>query len=168
MRLGSSKNNANDGTRSKSAAELAKAAARMGGALDVGVGVNQFTIGGDVLSEHAADIIALIADVALRPALPASELPRLKADMLRRLALARSPPQQLALEKFHAVIYPDQPYGRIFPDPATVKGYTLEQVRQFYDRNLGAARGAIYVAGRFDEERHEPVENRLLDEQALQ
>ncbi len=138
------------GTATKSAQDVAMMAARMGGSLDVGVGVNQVNIGGDVLSEFSADMVRLVGDVALNPSFPASELPRLKTDMLRRVSIAKSQPQQLAVEKFRQVLYPGHGYGRIFPTEEAVGGYTLEQVKGFYDRNFGAARSTIYVVGRFD------------------
>jgi predicted Zn-dependent peptidase len=138
------------GTTSLSAEEVATRAARMGGSLDVGVGVNQLTIGGDVLSDFAAEMVSLIGGIAQHPAFPASELPRLKNDMLRRLAIARSQPQQLALAQFANALYPGHPYGRVFPTEAMIQDYTLDDVRHFYQRNLGAARSSIYIVGRFD------------------
>jgi predicted Zn-dependent peptidase len=140
------------GTTALTAREVAAKVARMGGALDVGVGVNQITIGGDVLADFGADMIAVIGAVARHPAFPASELPRLKKDMLRRLSIARSEPQQLAIEKFHEVLYPDHPYGRLFPSADAVEGYSREDVTRFYSRNVGADRAALYVVGRFEEE----------------
>lgn len=139
------------GTSTRSAQDLALMAARMGGSLDVGVGINQVTIGGDVLSEFGAEMVGLVGDVATNPAFPASELPRLKNDMLRRLSIARSQPQQLAVEKFRQMIYPGHGYGRVFPTEASVNSYTLEQAQEFYTRNFGAARSTIYVVGRFDD-----------------
>jgi predicted Zn-dependent peptidase len=137
------------GTTSRSAFEVATAAARMGGSLDVGVGVNQVTIGGDVLSEFVHEMVSLVGDVARRPAMPVAELPRLKMDMLRRLSLARSQPQQLAIEKFLGVIYPGHPYGRLFPTEEMIKSYSHEQVLRFYRENVGAARASLYVVGQF-------------------
>ncbi|MGH9317158.1 MAG: M16 family metallopeptidase [Thermoanaerobaculia bacterium] len=138
------------GTAGKTASEIAEAAARMGGSLDVAVGVDRTDIGGDVLSEFGPEMVALVADVVCHPKLPESELPRLKADRQRQLSIARSQPQQLALEKFLAVLYPDHPYGRLFPTPEMLQGYTVEQVRAYYDANFGAARSHLYVVGRFD------------------
>jgi predicted Zn-dependent peptidase len=56
----------------------------------------------------------------------------------------------MALEKFRGVLYPDHAYGRTFPTPEMVQGFTLADVRSFYDENYGAARAHLYVAGRFD------------------
>ena len=139
------------GTESKSAAQVAEAAARMGGSLDINVGEDRTDIGGDVLSEFGPEMVALIADVAMHPKFPESEVARLKGDRLRRLSIAKSQPQQMALEKFRALLYPDHPYGRLFPTEEMLKGYTIEQVRAFYGGNFGAARSHVYVVGRFDE-----------------
>ena len=139
------------GTAKLSATQIAEAAARMGGSLDVNVGADRTDIGGDVLSEFGPDMARLIADVARNPRFPEGELARLKGDRLRQLAIAKSQPRPLAQEKFLAVLYPNHPYGRLYPTSEQLQGYTLEQVRAFYDANYGAARGHLYVAGRFDE-----------------
>jgi len=138
------------GTATRSAEQIAQEAALMGGSVDINVGVNQTTIGADVFSESAANAVALIADVARNPRLPASELDRLKADRARQLSIQRSQPGSLAQEKFYGVLFPSSPYGQFFPTPEMLQGYTLDQVRAFHDRNFGAARSFVYVVGRFD------------------
>lgn len=138
------------GTTTRSADEIAREVAMMGGALEVGVGVNQTSIGTDVFSESAIPAIQLIADVVRNPKLPESELARLKADLARNLSLQRSQQQSLAAEKFASVLFPNSAYGRLFPTEAMLQSYTLEQVRNFHAKNFGAARSTIYVVGRFD------------------
>src|SRR5262245_11816247 len=54
-----------EGTATRSASQIAEDAARMGASLDVAVGENRIDIGGDVLSEFAPEMVALVADVAL-------------------------------------------------------------------------------------------------------
>lgn len=139
-----------EGTTTKTATQISQAAARMGGSLDVEVSVNAAEISGDVLSESGPEMVRLVADVARNPKFPESELPRLKADSLRQLSITRSQPQQMALEKFRGTLYPDHPYGRIFPTPEMLQGFTLADVRSFYDANYGASRAHLYVAGKFD------------------
>jgi len=140
----------NEGTVSRTAAQVAEQAAAMGGEVSVGVGSDQTSVDGSGLSERAADLVRLVADVARHPRLPASELERIKGDRLRTLAISRSQPQPLADEKFRQITYPDHPYGRVFPTEAMLKGYTIQQVRTFYAANFGAARAHLYVAGVFD------------------
>ena len=104
-----------EGTATRTAAQISEEAARMGGSLTVSVGGDTTTIGGDVLTEFGPQMVALVADVVRNPKFPESELPRLKANMVRNLAVQLSQPQQLALQKFRAVMYGDHAYGRVFP-----------------------------------------------------
>ena len=138
------------GTTTRTAEQIAREAALMGGSLDVSVGVNQATFGADVFSESAPAAIGLIADVVRNPRFPESELARLKADRLRMLSIQRSQPQALAQERFASVLFPNHVYGRFFPTEPMLQGYTLDQVKGFYDRNFGAARSFVYVVGKFD------------------
>jgi predicted Zn-dependent peptidase len=140
-----------EGTATRSASKIAEDVARMGGELDITVGENRIDIGGDVLSEFASEMVALVADVARNPRFPESELSRLQADKARELSIVKSQPQPLAQEKFRAVLYGDHPYGRLFPTEAMLQGYTIAQVKGFYERNFGAARSRVYVVGRFDQ-----------------
>ena len=139
-----------EGTTTRSGKQISEEAAKMGGSLDVGVGADTTEVTTDVLSEFAPAAVRLVADVARNPAFPETELTRLKADKLRDLSIAKSTPQQIALEKFRAVLYPGHAYGRVFPAPAALQAYTLAQVKDFYAKNVGAARAHLYVVGRFD------------------
>lgn len=139
-----------EGTSTRSAEQVANEAASMGGQVFVGVGLDQTTIQGDALSEFVPQMIALVADVVRNPRFPESELSRLKADQLRNISIQRSQPQTQALEEFRRIMYPDHPYGRLFPETGTIERYTLADIQAFYRANFGAARSRIYVVGRFD------------------
>jgi zinc protease len=140
-----------EGTTTRSAQQIAAAVSGMGGSLDISVGMDQSTFGGDVLSEATPEFIGLVADVVRNPSLPASELPRLKADRARELSVDLQDPSQITLARFRAALYPGHPYGRIFPTAEQLSGYTVEQMRAWHAANLGAARAHLYVVGRFDD-----------------
>jgi len=140
----------NEGTASRTAAQLAELTAGMGGGINIGVGPDQTTIAGAVLGERAPDFVRLVADVVQHPRFPESELPRIKAARIRQVAIAKSQPQPLAQEKFHQVLYGDHPYGRLYPTEEMLNGYSVEQVRAFHANNFGAARAHLYVAGVYD------------------
>jgi predicted Zn-dependent peptidase len=139
-----------EGTSTLSATQLAERVARMGGSLSVSVSGDQTTLWASCLSEYAPQLAALIADVVQHPALPAAELPRLKADLKRQMTLARAQPGTQARQKFTAAIYGNHPYGRPLPTDAQLDALTLEQVQSFYKNQYGAQRTSVYVAGRFD------------------
>jgi len=130
---------------------LAEKVAAMGGDITINVGPDQTAISGSVLSEFAAAFINVIADVVMNPALPASDLQRLKDDLKRKLNFQKSVPQSQAQEKFSQAIYKDHPYGTLFPTEKMLDSYTLQMVKGFYDKNFGAKRTVIYVVGKFDE-----------------
>ncbi|MGH7544238.1 MAG: M16 family metallopeptidase [Gemmatimonadota bacterium] len=140
-----------EGTASRSGGQIAEDAARIGGSVDVSVGPDETTVGGNALSEYATDLVGLVGDIARNPVFPASEVDRLVADRVRELSIARSQPQQIVLEQFRSLMYPDHPYGRIFPTQAMLEGYTLEDAQAFHGANWGAARAHLYISGRFDE-----------------
>ncbi len=140
-----------EGSTTRSAEQIARQAASMGGSLNIAVGEDQSSVTGQVLAEYGTDLVAMIADVALNPAFPESELERLKADRVRQVSMARQQAQTITQAKFQEVLYPDHPYGRVLPTAEQLQGYTIDQIRAFYDENFGAARSRVYVTGVFDE-----------------
>ncbi|NVJ26733.1 insulinase family protein [Myxococcus sp. AM011] len=139
-----------EGTTTRSAEQVAQTAAGLGGQLNVGTTPDQTFVGLEVLSESAPQAVALIADVIQNPAFPPSEVERVKANLLRDVAIFRSQPQTLADELLAKSVYGDHPYGRLFPTEEMLKGYTREGVRAYYDANIGATRSRLYIVGRFD------------------
>ena len=89
-----------EGTKTRSAEQVAQEAAGMGGDVNIGVGPDLTTISGDVLSEFGPQLIRLLGDVIRNPLLPESELARLKKDRVRDLSVQKSQPGPLALEEF--------------------------------------------------------------------
>jgi zinc protease len=139
-----------EGTKTRSAEQVAKDAAGMGGAITVNVGPDQTQIQSDALSEFGPKMVELLADVIQNPLLPESELPRLKKDAVRRMTIELSQPRNIARQHFAKLLYPDHPYGRLYPTEAMVNGYSIEEVRNFFAKNFGAARTHVYIAGKFD------------------
>jgi predicted Zn-dependent peptidase len=139
-----------EGTSALTADALAREFAGMGGQLGISVGPDTTSISSDVLADHVAKAVQLISSVAQQPRFPESELARVKANMVRDLAIRKSTPQAVAEEKFAELLYGDHPYGRVFPTEAMLKGYTLDQVRAFHSLYFGPQRARLYIAGVFD------------------
>lgn len=139
-----------EGTASRSAAEIARAAASMGGGLAVGAGAEQSTVGISVLSEHATAAARLVADVLRQPRLPPEELPRIIANFERSLSVAQTEPGAIASAALAELVFGDHPFGRAWPRPGQLASYSIDAVRDFYTANFGARRTHVYVAGRYD------------------
>jgi len=139
-----------EGAAGRSSAEIARAAAGMGGDLSVGAGTQSTTLSISTLAEHAPAAVALLGDVAMRPTLPAGDLARVKTDLQRRLTLALSQPGTLADIALYRAIYGNHPYGRLIPSATQLAGYSIDDVKRFYTSQFGARRAHLYIAGRFD------------------
>lgn len=139
-----------EGTSTRSAKQLAEEFAQMGGDLGAGIGEDESAFTTDVLSEFGPNAVRLLADVALHPLLPESELARLKNDALRQVTIAHSIPQQMAQERFRKILYPDHPYGRVLPAPEDIQKQTIGNAKAFYEGNFVAGRAHLYVAGQFN------------------
>ncbi len=139
-----------EGSTTMSAKDIANTMAGMGGNLNVGVGPHTTTLSTNVLYEFAPEALDIIADVLLNPAWPEAEMDRLKNDMKRNIQVSMQRAQTQARRDFMSALYPDHPYGRMFPTEEMIDGYTVDQVKSFYNNNMGAQRTTIYVAGKFD------------------
>ncbi|WP_423601879.1 M16 family metallopeptidase [Sphingomonas sp. MS122] len=140
-----------EGAAGMTGAQIAQKSADMGGGLGTNASLESSTVTLNVLSERAAEAIALVADVAQRPAYPDSELARVKANWNRRLAVALSQPGTLADAALDRAYYgTDHPYGRVLPTPQQFGTYTTAQLKAWHAANYGAKRSHLYIAGKFD------------------
>ncbi|MDX1314682.1 MAG: insulinase family protein, partial [Eudoraea sp.] len=126
-----------EGSTNRSAQQIADEIAGMGGNLNIGVGAHTTSLSASVLYEFAPDAINLMADVLRNPKWPESEMERLKSDMKRSLAVQLSRPRAQAMRDFYATLYPDHPYGRVYPSDEQIDGYTVADIQEFYDTHFG-------------------------------
>ena len=141
-----------EGTTSRSAEQIAREAAEMGGSVSAGAGLDQTFVTGRVLSEFTPALVRLVGDVLRNPAFPDDAFERVQRDALRGAAVARSQPGTLALAAFYETLYGDHPYAQVvLPDVEDIEAATADGVRQFYDAHVGPRRTRLYVVGRFDE-----------------
>lgn len=141
---------------------LSRKVAGMGGTVSVTVGKEEVYISGSVLSEFAPDFIAAIADMLIQPAFPEKELERLKDDMKRELNINKTVPQQIAQAEFRKKLFGSHPYGRLLSTEEEINSFTIGKVRDFYNKNYGARRTSLYLAGVFDAAKVNAVIDRTL------
>jgi zinc protease len=139
-----------EGTATHSAEDIARETADMGGSIFTAAATDKTTIGGEVLSEFDTRFLTLLADVILNPKFAPEDLETIRNNKLQELAIGKAQAGNIAAEKFRQVIFPNHPYGEIFPTEETVKSYKLDDVKAYYTDNYGAARTSLYVVGQFD------------------
>ena len=139
-----------EGTAKRSAEQIAKETAEMGGSIFTGASNDKTTVGGEVLSEFDTRFVELIADVILNPKFAASDLEKVRANKLREIAVAKAQAGTQAWEKFREIAYSGHPYASVMASESVVQTYKLDNVRSYYNDQYGAARTHLYIVGQFD------------------
>ena len=139
-----------EGTTTRTARELSLQAADMGGSVDVDGADEILSISGTVLSDFSVGLVGLIGDIAQHPRFDAADLKRIIDKHARDNAVALAEAGQQSRKLFREITYGNHPFARIYPTEAMLRGYSVDKVRGFYGRNVGARRAHLYVSGVFD------------------
>jgi predicted Zn-dependent peptidase len=139
-----------EGTTTRTAQDISRQAAEMGGSVNASAGSEVFSIGGEVLSDFAGDFIALMADVIMNPKFDEADLRRTLDKHARNNAIALTSPGTLAQKRFREIMYGSHPFANVFPSEEMLRGFTTSRVREFHAKNFGARRARLYVSGVFD------------------
>jgi len=140
-----------EGPPTRTAEDLARQTAEMGGGgIFTTASNDKTTIGGEVLSEFDVKFLDLMADVVQHPKFAADDLEKNKTNKVRELTVARAQAGTIAWEKFRELVFTGHPYAVVNPSESSVKGYTLDALKAYYNDNYGVARTHLYVVGQFD------------------
>lgn len=149
-----------EGTTTRTAQDISRQAAEMGGSVNVTPGSEVIAIGGEVLSDRGSTFIPLLADVVLNPRFDESDLRRTIDKHARDNAVALASPGTLAQKRFREIMYGSHPFANVFPPEEMLRGFTVARVRDFHAKNFGARRSRLYVSGVFNAG---PIEQAIRD-----
>lgn len=100
-----------------------------------------------MLNRAAKEILPLFWEMICNPALDSNEFKRLKREMVTGLRAELSDPSTLASRHFCAELFgPSHPAGRNH-SINSVKGITLEQVKEFYKTYISPHKSQLIIAG---------------------
>ncbi|MGZ4809131.1 MAG: M16 family metallopeptidase [Thermoanaerobaculia bacterium] len=137
-----------EGAGDRDSIRLAEDLGRIGASLGTGSDWDASYISVDVLSRNTDPTIAILADVTLRPMLPAEELERLRNERLTELMQQRDEAGAIAGKRFAKLLYGTGAYGNsIIGNPESVARITLDDIRAFYGKHFLPNNSAIVVAG---------------------
>ncbi len=137
------------GTSTRGALQIADEVAHLGARLNTTSSMDAITISGSSLSKNFPGVFALMADITLRPAFPAEEIERQRADRLGQLVEQRDRPEQLAGVVMSSALYGARhPYGyaELGTEPA-VKAMTRADMTRFWEQHVVPNNAALVVAG---------------------
>ena len=138
-----------EGTRTLNATQLAEAQETLGASISTGASMDRSVVQLSAVTPNLQPSVALLADVVKTPAFAASELERLRATRLSRIAAERTQPAALASRALPELIYgASSPYGRPFSgngDEASVKSITEADIRADYAEWIRPDNAKIFV-----------------------
>ncbi len=142
----------NQGTATRSALQLADAAAQIGTTIGTSSSMDASRISVQALQKNAPAALELLADVALHPSFPPEEIERQRKARLTQIVERRSDPSGIANTAMAAALYgPEHPYG--FTELGTeagVKSATRDEMSAFWKQNFVPNNAALVVAGAID------------------
>jgi zinc protease len=137
------------GTATRSALQIADRAADLGATLNSGSGVDTTGISTRSLSRSFPEALELLADVALHPSFPQSEIERVRSEWLTSIVQEKDDPFTLATRILDASLYgPRHSYG--YPDSGTtesIKAISRDDVDHFWKQNYFPDDAALVVTG---------------------
>ena len=142
-----------EGTRGRSAMEIAAAAERLGGYFTTGADWDVGYLSTGLLAQNRAAGFELLAEVAFHPTFPAAEMERLQRQRLAEILRRTHDPSALADDRFHRVLYEGTAYAHpLIGEEDSLSALDREALVDFYARHYGLAGAALIAVGDFDPE----------------
>ncbi len=136
------------GTVGRSALAIAETAESLGGGISASADMDYSEIRATALARNWKPMLELIADVALRPTLPAAEVEGERRAMLTALRSRQDQPFPLAMDTLMSRVYGDHPYGRpILGRPASLERVERARLVAHHRRFYRAPRMILAVSG---------------------
>jgi zinc protease len=136
-----------EGTESRTSREIADEVARLGATLQAGANSDYTTVAASSLTIFGEKVLELLADVALRPVFPPSEVELVKQNTKESLKQQRAQPTFLASEMVARVMFGEHPYHVTSPSPESIDATTRERLIEFHRSTFIPNNGVLFIAG---------------------
>jgi zinc protease len=128
---------------------------RLRARVNIGASETVTSAGGETVRDNLPAVLALVVEALRTPAFPPAELDKLKRETITELEASRSEPDAIASR---ALSRHDSPYPKghvryaptIEEEIADLDKLTIDDVRTFHARFVGASDGEIAIVGDFD------------------
>jgi predicted Zn-dependent peptidase len=140
-----------EGTTSRNSIEIAEEQERLGAEISPGAALDRTAVTMAALTPNLGPSLDLLADIVRNPAFEPSEVERLRAQQLARVAQELTQPQGLAGRTLPVVLYgADHPYGRApsgSGDPAALKRISRDDLVRFHQSWIRPDNATIFAVG---------------------
>lgn len=138
-----------EGTATRSALDIAEAADQLGASLYSRATWDELAVGLHVLSSRLEPALALLVDVALRPAFAEDEVERKRKERLAAIVQEQDEPRIVASQAFARAVYGDaHPFGApLGGTAASVRGLDRNDLADFYRTRQRPGNAFLVLAG---------------------
>ncbi|WP_375436845.1 M16 family metallopeptidase [uncultured Hymenobacter sp.] len=136
-----------EGTRTRTARQIADEVAFYGASLDCEQGFDRATLTLYCLTRHLENLLPLVLDILTEATFPSTELELLKTRTIQNIQVERQKNSYLAAELFSRNLYgPAYPYGNVF-DESIFSTITQSAVQSFYQTAYRFSEAEIFLCG---------------------
>ena len=139
----------NEGTRTRTAAELQDAVRDLGAGLRISASREKVVLRGNCLASRFAATVSLATEMLLEPRWDAAEFERLKKRTLESIKRRRANPETLAAEVYDRLVYGE---NHIFAHPRTgtaesLSAITLDDLKSRYAASVSPSDAYLTISG---------------------
>jgi len=146
-----------EGTRTRTARQIADEIAFYGASLECEQGFDRATLTLYCLTRHLNKLLPLVLDVATNATFPDPEFDLLKIRTIQNVRIERQKNGYLASERFSRNLYgPTYPYGMTF-DEGLVQQIPAEAVRAFYQLAYRMPAAELFLCGDVNDQHQQEV-----------
>ncbi len=138
-----------DGTKTRSAVEIANQLQSIGANLNTGGSWDSTNVTIQTLTKNLDKALDIYADVIINPTFPAKEFESLRGRSLIGLRQQKANPNAISNVVYNKALYGNHPYGRDNTE-ATLKAISQSDVVKYYDATFRPNNGVLIVVGDFD------------------
>ena len=143
----------NQGTRTRSARQIAQDIQAAGGDLNVNAGKDSIFVSTSFLSSKADKALAVFSDVAQNPSFPADEVTLAKRNEIQSLKQQEANPSFLANRAMAKALFGDNPYHVVAPTEAVVSAATPDDLHSLYTARFRPDQALIVAVGDFENDK---------------
>jgi predicted Zn-dependent peptidase len=136
-----------EGTTKRTSAQIAEEIEFLGADLWTTSDEENTYVGVRALAEHFEVVLAILAEVAGKPAFSERELAKLKRRELDRLALSEREPEYIARRTFYRALYGKHPYGTVDTTPQAVRRVQRQDLIRWHREHFVGKNSFLIVAG---------------------
>jgi zinc protease len=150
------------GTKNRSAQQIAEELQAVGGEIGVGVGDDAINVTVDGLATGLETMLDVLADVTLNPTFPEDEIALAKTNAMQGLLAAESTPEFAVDKAFARAVFGDHPYHTTAPTRETIKAIDRNLLVQEHARRFRPDRALLVVVGATDAKTVMPLAKKLF------